>query len=78
MKLFRLYFIKFSKQNWFPNWFLKLERNHAMTSTKRHNGEGSICKVSENKWIAIENGLDCKKSEGDTLAFNWYLLFSFY
>jgi len=23
-----------------------------MTSTRRHNGEGSICKVSENKWIA--------------------------
>ena len=49
-----------------------------MTSTKRHNGEGSICKVSENKWIAIENGLDCKKSEGGTLAFNLDLLFSFY
>lgn len=23
-----------------------------MTSTRRHNGEGSICRVSDNKWIA--------------------------
>ena len=23
-----------------------------MTSTRRHNGEGSVCRVSENKWIA--------------------------
>ena len=23
-----------------------------MTSTRRRNGEGSICKVSENKWVA--------------------------
>ena len=45
-------FLLFLTHNCFLKWFPKREKETVMNGLRKQNGEGSIIKVNDNKWVA--------------------------